>query len=312
MKTILRIATRNSPLALWQANYVKDQLQEIHPILVLELVPLMTQADKQPQAKLADIGGKGIFIKELEKALLEDRADIAVHSIKDMTVELMEGLVLSTVCKREDPRDVFLSPDYQTVFDLPNEAIVGTSSLRRQCQLKALRPDLQVKHLRGNIGTRLDKVAAGEFSAIILAAAGLKRLQKTAYIRSYLETDVWLPAVGQGAIGIECRADDKRSMELLAGIDHPETHTCISAERAMNKKLGGSCCAPIAAYAAITRGQVTLQGFVGSLDGSQIIRCSAMGNNAEQVGLTVAKDLLNQGAAKLLSLLHSSQIKPLP
>jgi len=301
MKSTLRIATRQSPLALWQAHYVKDQLKKIHPACVFELVPLITEADRQPSVPLADIGGKGLFVKELENALLDGHADIAVHSIKDMTVDLTEGLILQAICNREDPRDVFLSADHKTILDLPAGAIIGTSSLRRQCQLKALRPDLQTKPLRGNVGTRLDKLKRGEFSAIILAAAGLKRLGKTEYISSYLEIEEWLPAVGQGAIGIECRADDMLTMELIYHIDHPETHACISAERAMNKQLGGSCWAPIAGYATITNTQLTLKGLVGSLDGKQIIHSSATGNNPEETGLTVAKDLLAQGAAKLLA-----------
>lgn len=301
----LRIATRKSPLALWQANYVKSQLEKIYPELPLELVPFLTQADKQASVPLAEIGGKGLFIKELEDALLEQRADIAVHSIKDMTVELAPGLILSSVCKREDPRDVFLSPDYKTILDLPKGAIVGTSSLRRQCQLKARRPDLQVKHLRGNVGTRISKLYAGEFSGIILAAAGLKRLGESQHIRSYLEIEEWLPAVGQGAIGIECRAEDVRTQELLSHIEDPETRNCIHAERAMNKALGGSCFAPIAAYATIVENSLKLQGLVGSIDGTQILRCSAQGIDPEQLGLTVANNLLAQGAAKLLAAAYS-------
>ena len=302
MKSILRIATRQSPLALWQANYVKTQLEKNHPDLLITLVPLTTLADTYSSVPLAEIGGKGLFIKTLENALLEYKADIAVHSVKDMTADLEKGLILYAVCTREDPRDVFISPDYKTIMDLPKRAIIGTSSLRRQCQLKALRPDLEIKHLRGNIGTRLDKLAEKKFQAIILAAAGLKRLNKTEYIRSYLEIDQWLPAVGQGAIGIECRTDDKVTREILNKINNPETYACISAERAMNKALGGSCWAPIAAYASrLTTGQLTLQGLVGSLDGSQILRSSASKENPEELGLIVAKNLLNQGAGKLLA-----------
>lgn len=298
---ILRIATRQSPLALWQAHHVKDQLKKIHSDWVVELVPLITQADRELSVPLADIGGKGLFVKELENALLDGRADIAVHSIKDMTVNLTDGLILHTVCKREDPRDVFLSAHHKTILDLPTGAIVGTSSLRRQCQLKALRPDLEIKPLRGNIGTRLEKLKLGEFSGIILAAAGLKRLNKTEHISSYLEIEAWLPAVGQGAIGIECRADDTLTMELVHPINHPETQACISAERAMNKQLGGSCWAPIAGYATLANTQLSLKGLVGSLDGKQIIHSSATGKDPEELGLTVANDLLAQGAGKLLA-----------
>lgn len=298
---VLRIATRQSPLALWQAHYIKDQLEKIHPDCVFELIPLITQADKDLSVPLADIGGKGLFVKELENALLDGRADIAVHSIKDMTIDLTDGLILHTVCKREDPRDVFLSTNHKTILDLPMGAIVGTSSLRRQCQLKALRADLQTKPLRGNVGTRLDKLNHGGFSAIILAAAGLKRLGKTEYISSYLAIEEWLPAVGQGAIGIECRENDMRTMELIHHIGHPETHACVSAERAMNKQLGGSCWAPIAGYATITNTQLTLRGLVGSLDGKQIIHSSATGTDPEQVGLAVANNLLVQGAGRLLA-----------
>lgn len=302
MKSLLRIATRQSPLALWQANYVKTQLEKFYPELITELVPLTTLADSQPSVPLSEMGGKGLFIKTLENSLLDYRADIAVHSVKDMTADLEKGLILYAVCTREDPRDVFISPNYKSITDLPHRAIIGTSSLRRTCQLKALRPDLEIVPLRGNIGSRLDKLIEKKFHAIILAAAGLKRLNKTEYIRSYLELDQWLPAVGQGAIGIECRAEDKVTQELLNKITHPETQTCISAERAMNKALGGSCWAPIAAYASTTNiGELRLQGLVGSLDGSQILRSSALGKNPEELGLLVAKDLLDQGAGKLLT-----------
>ena len=299
---ILRIATRTSPLALWQAHYVQDQLKKINPDYVVELLPLITQADKQPSVPLADIGGKGLFIKELENALLDGRADMAVHSIKDMTVDLTDGLILHTVCKREDPRDVFLSTDYKTILDLPAGAIIGSSSLRRQCQLKTMRPDLHVKPLRGNVETRLTKLSGGEFSAIILAAAGLKRLGKTEHISSYLEIEDWLPAVGQAAIGVECRADDALTMGLLIPLDDTRIHTCISAERAMNKYLGGSCWAPIAGYAVLENTQLTLRGLVGSLDGKKIIHSSAIGSDAEETGRIVANDLLAQGAGELLKI----------
>ena len=300
MKSTFRIATRQSPLALWQANYVKQQLEVFHPSKRFELVPFMTKADKQPFLPLAQLGGKGVFIKELEAALLERRADIAVHSVKDMTIDLSPGLVLYAICKREDPRDAFLSLHHPCLLDLPEGSVIGSSSLRRQCQLKALRPDLQIKALRGNVETRLNALQSGEFGGVILAVAGLKRLNKSREIRQYLELDEWLPAVGQAAIGIECRADDLSVMGLLQPLNHPETYACVLAERAMNKALGGSCCAPIAGYAVMNEKQFCLQGLVGSLDGRQMIQTVASGNNPEQLGYAVARNLLAQGANKLL------------
>ncbi|OGO76010.1 MAG: hydroxymethylbilane synthase, partial [Chromatiales bacterium RIFOXYA1_FULL_46_5] len=234
---LVRIATRKSALALWQANFVKAELEAAHPGLQVELVPMSTQGDKILDTPLAKIGGKGLFVKELETAMLEGRADIAVHSMKDVPVDFPEGLMLHTICQREDPRDAFVSTTYQQLADLPQGAVVGTSSLRRQCQIKAIRPDLQIKDLRGNVNTRLAKLDAGEFDAIILASAGLIRLGFEARIASFLEVSTSLPANGQGAVGIECRSDDLIVQQLLAPLEHKETRICVLAERAMNRKL---------------------------------------------------------------------------
>ena len=235
----LKIATRQSPLALWQANFVKDQLEKFHPTLSVELVPMVTKGDVILDSPLAKIGGKGLFVKELENALLEKRADIAVHSMKDVPMEFPEGLGLSVICKREDPRDAFVSNTYRSLDELPQGAIVGTSSLRRQCQLKQLRPDLDIRSLRGNVGTRLSKLDNGEYDAIILASAGLIRLGLAERIASFIEVEQSLPAAGQGAVGIECRVDDEEVKALLAPLSDATTTTCVLAERAMNTRLQG-------------------------------------------------------------------------
>lgn len=235
----LRIATRQSPLALWQAYYVRDHLQAHWPDLTVELVPMVTRGDVLLDTPLAKVGGKGLFVKELELALLDGRADIAVHSMKDVPVAFPEGLGLVTICEREDPRDAFVSPKYARLEDLPEGSIVGTSSLRRQCQLREIRPDLIVRDLRGNVGTRLAKLDNGDYDAIILAAAGLKRLELEERIRYALPPEQSLPAVGQGAVGIECRLNDTRTQALLAPLNDIDTATRVSAERAMNTRLEG-------------------------------------------------------------------------
>ncbi|MDU5805503.1 MAG: hydroxymethylbilane synthase [Haemophilus parainfluenzae] len=268
----LKIATRQSPLALWQANFVKDQLEKFHPTLSVELVPMVTKGDVILDSPLAKIGGKGLFVKELENALLEKRADIAVHSMKDVPMEFPEGLGLSVICKREDPRDAFVSNTYRSLDDLPQGAIVGTSSLRRQCQLKQLRPDLDIRSLRGNVGTRLSKLDNGEYDAIILASAGLIRLGLAERIASFIEVEQSLPAAGQGAVGIECRVDDEEVKALLAPLSDATTTTCVLAERAMNTRLQGGCQVPIGGYAIEQNGEIFLRALVGETDGSAIIR----------------------------------------
>ncbi|MFD1804948.1 hydroxymethylbilane synthase [Pasteurella oralis] len=306
-KKLLKIATRQSPLALWQANYVKARLQQIHADLQVELVPMVTKGDVILDTPLAKIGGKGLFVKELETALLNGEADIAVHSMKDVPMYFPEGLGLSVICQREDPRDVFVSNSYRTLLELPQGAVVGTSSLRRQCQLKQLRPDLQIHSLRGNVGTRLAKLDNGEYDAIILAAAGLIRLGLEQRMTSFIETEQCLPAVGQGAVGIECRMDDHDVQQLLAPLADMETTYCVLAERAMNMHLQGGCQVPIAGYAILTQGQLYLRALVGELDGSTIMRAEGKSavENAEILGIQIAEQLLQQGADKILHKLYS-------
>ncbi|OCW96288.1 hydroxymethylbilane synthase [Alishewanella sp. HH-ZS] len=302
----IRIATRKSALALWQAEFVKAELLKHHPELTVELVPMSTQGDKILDTPLAKIGGKGLFVKELETAMLEDRADIAVHSMKDVPVEFPDGLMLSTICEREDPRDAFVSNQFRSIAELPPGAVVGTSSLRRQCQLKAQRPDLQVRDLRGNVNTRLAKLDNGEFAAIILAAAGLLRLGFAERIAGYLPVDQSLPANGQGAVGIECRTSDQRVQALLAPLEHGITRNCVLAERAMNRRLQGGCQVPIGAFATQHGEQITLRGLVGSLDGSEIIRDQVQGpaSSAEALGQQLAERLLVAGAGKILTAVY--------
>lgn len=302
-KTVLRIATRKSALALWQAEFVKAELEKFHPELTVELVPMSTQGDKILDTPLAKIGGKGLFVKELEQAMLDGRADIAVHSMKDVPVEFPEGLALNTICEREDPRDAFVSNTYKTLDELPKGAIVGTSSLRRQCQIKALRPDLEIRDLRGNVNTRLAKLDDGQYDAIILAAAGLIRLEMPERISDFIGADISLPANGQGAVGIECRIDDEATQAFLAPLEHNETRMRVLAERAMNRKLQGGCQVPIGAYAEIVGDDLTLRGLVGAIDGSVILQDSVSGSvkQAEQLGEQLADTLLERGADKILA-----------
>ncbi|HGE6029204.1 TPA: hydroxymethylbilane synthase [Vibrio cholerae] len=305
-ETPIRIATRQSPLALWQANYVKDALMAAHPGLQVELVTMATRGDVILDTPLAKVGGKGLFVKELEIAMLEGRADLAVHSMKDVPVDFPDGLGLVTICEREDPRDAFVSNTYAKIEDLPSGAIVGTCSLRRQCQLKAARPDLVIKELRGNVGTRLSKLDAGEYDAIILAAAGLKRLELESRIRSFIEPEQSLPAVGQGAVGIECRVDDQRVRALLAPLNHADTADRVRCERAMNLTLQGGCQVPIGSYALLEGNTIWLRALVGEPDGSQIVRGEIRGprTQAEQLGITLAEQLLSQGAKEILERLY--------
>jgi hydroxymethylbilane synthase len=306
---VIRIATRESPLALWQAEYVKAQLLSAHPELVVELLPMTTRGDQLLSSPLSQIGGKGLFIKELEVALLENRADIAVHSMKDVPMEFPEGLGLAIICEREDFRDAFVSNLYATLDDLPQGAVVGSSSLRRQCQLRARRPDLVIKNLRGNVNSRLRKLDEGEYAAIILASAGLIRLGMPERIRQFLPVDISLPACGQGAVGVEIRLDDKATQGLLDCLHHEPTAICVMAERAMNAKLQGGCQVPVAALAQIkgegSTATLHVQGLVGSVDGSKILRSEISGSlhMSEELGEILAEDLLRQGAASILEAL---------
>jgi len=300
-KTV-RIATRKSALALWQAEYVKAKLEHFHPGIQVELVPMTTKGDIILDTPLAKVGGKGLFVKELEVAILEDRADIAVHSMKDVPVEFPEGLGLEIICPREDPRDAFVSNTIDSLANLPQGAIVGTSSLRRQCQIKALRPDLTIRDLRGNVNTRLKKLDNGEYDAIILAAAGLIRLEMPERIREYIAPEVMLPANGQGAVGIECRIDDISIKALLAPLGCEETRLRVLAERAMNRALEGGCQVPIGSYAVLKNQEIYLRGLVGSVDGSEILTSEIRGhiNQAAQLGNQLAEQLLAKGAGKIL------------
>ena len=305
MKT-LRIGTRKSQLALWQAEFVRTRLIAHAPGLEVELVKITTQGDKILDRSLATVGGKGLFIKELEQALVERRIDLAVHSTKDVTVTLPEGLHIAVVCKREDPRDAFVSINHADLHSLPAGGRVGTSSLRRQCQLRATHPRLQIIALRGNVNTRLSKLDAGEYDAVILAAAGLKRLGLSERIRTLLDPADSLPAVGQGAICIECRADDVETHALLAPLNHEPTRLCIQAERAMNAHLGGGCQVPIGGYAELEEDSLHLRGLVGEPDGSRLIRGEVRGSaqDAEQLGVRLADDLLARGAKAILDKVY--------
>lgn len=300
---LVRIATRKSALALWQAEFVKAQLEHFHDDVRVELVPMSTQGDIILDTPLAKIGGKGLFVKELEQAMLDGRADIAVHSMKDVPVEFPDDLELHTICEREDPRDAFVSNNFANIDALPQGAIVGTSSLRRQCQIRAMRPDLEIRDLRGNVNTRLAKLDSGQYDAIILAAAGLIRLEMGERIRDFIEPEVSLPANGQGAVGIECRINDEVTKALLAPLEHNETRIRVNAERAMNRHLEGGCQVPIGAYALVEGDQVHLRGLVGAIDGSEILRDEISGHvdDAEKLGIELAKKLLAQGADKILA-----------
>lgn len=312
MSSLLRIATRESPLALWQANYVKSALERAHPDLEVLLVPMTTRGDQILNSPLSKIGGKGLFIKELEVALLEDRADIAVHSMKDVPMDFPEGLGLYCICEREDPRDAFVSNTYDSLDALPAGSVVGTSSLRRQAQLLARRPDLKIQFLRGNVNTRLAKLDAGEYDAIILAAAGLIRLGFEERIRSSISAEDSLPAGGQGAVGIECRSADSDVQALLAPLHHRETALRVTAERALNKHLNGGCQVPIACYALLEGDQLWLRGLVGQPDGGLLLRAEerAASSDAEALGVRVAEALLAQGADAILEAVYGEAGHP--
>jgi hydroxymethylbilane synthase len=306
--TLLRIATRESALALWQANYIKERLEHLHPSLQVVLKPMTSRGDQILDVPLAKVGGKGLFVKELEQALLNNDADIAVHSMKDVPMEFPSGLGLAVICEREDPRDAFVSNHFSHLADLPKGAIVGTSSLRRQCQLLALRPDLTITFLRGNVNTRLAKLDAGDYDAIILASAGLIRLGMAERIVDFIAPETCLPAGGQGAVGIECRNDDTQTLSLLQQLAHPATTECVTAERAMNRRLEGGCQVPIACYAIHRNdGQLWLRGLVGEPDGSQLIADDISGppEDADAMGIALAEKLLAAGAGQILQKIYA-------
>lgn len=306
-KRHITIATRESPLALRQAEIIKAQLIEHHPHLSVDFLGITTQADQRLDVLLTEIGGKGLFVKELEDALLDGRADIAVHSMKDVPMDLPPGLVLPVIGKREDPRDAFISNEYESLMQLPRGAIVGTSSLRRQTQLRAIRSDVEWRHLRGNINTRLKRLDAGDYTAIILAGAGLKRMDLGSRIRSYLSVEECLPSAGQGALGIECREGDENIIKLIAPLNDSITNDCVTAERALCRRLGGGCKVPVAAYAHIHKDTLMLKGLVANHDGRLILRSRLEGDrsSADSIGTRVADELLQLGAAKILSEFQS-------
>jgi hydroxymethylbilane synthase len=302
MKT-LKIATRKSPLALWQAEFVKAELERHHPQLRVELVSMVSRGDQLLDSPLSKIGGKGLFVKELEHALLSGDADIAVHSMKDVPMEFPEGLCLGPICQREKPYDAFVSNSYANIDDLPQGAIVGTSSLRRQSQIKAYRPDLTINWLRGNVNSRLAKLDAGEYDAIILAEAGLLRLAMADRIRQSIPDSICLPACGQGAVGIELRVGDVETADLIAVLAHGPTETTVKAERAMNTRLNGGCQVPIAGFAELQGEQLSMRGLVGSEDGTLLLRAESSGHadDCEAIGIRIAEALLAQGADKILA-----------
>ncbi len=302
---IIRIATRQSPLALWQAEHVAELLVRAFPGVRTQLVKMVTRGDKILDAPLAKVGGKGLFVKELEQGMLEGLADIAVHSMKDVPVDFPDGLHLASILTREDPTDAFVSNHYASLNELPANARIGTSSLRRECQLKEKFPDAQVMPLRGNVNTRLAKLDAGDYDAIILASAGLKRLGMANSITQSLDVSVSLPAIGQGAIGIECRIDDVEINDMLKALHDAETGLCVVAERAMNARLNGGCQVPIAGFALIQGEQLFMRGLVGNPDGSVIYRSERSGglDQGAVIGRLIAEDLLAQGADKVLQAL---------
>ncbi len=308
-KKLIRIATRESLLALWQAEYVATALRNAHPGLEVELVKMKSQGDKILDTPLAKIGGKGLFTKELEEGMLRGDADIAVHSMKDVPMELPVGLHLPVICPREDPRDAFVSNKYPSLDALPEGAIVGTSSLRRQAQLLAMRPDLEIKFLRGNVQSRLRKLDDGMYDAIVLASAGLKRLELESRITEIIEVTTMLPACGQGAVGTECRTDDDEVNVMLATLNDPRTAARVLAERAMNRRLEGGCQVPIGGYAELDHGVIVLHGLVGRPDGTEVVHGSISGHPeaAEELGTVLAEDLLARGADEILAEVYAER-----
>lgn len=302
----IRIATRESQLALWQANEVSRLLLVHHPGIDVEIIGMTTEGDRFLQASLATAGGKGLFVKELEQCLLDNQADIAVHSMKDVPFELPATLAIHAILQREDPRDAFVSNDYSTIDELPENSVVGTSSTRRECQLRAMRPDLSIQPLRGNVNTRLSKLDDGQYDAIILASAGLKRLGFEQRIRQSIDINISIPAIGQGAIGIECRDEDRMTRELLAPLHHHATALSVMAERGISSALSANCHLPIAAHAQQTANNMTLQALVGMPDGSKMLRAQASGANNEAKNITqnVVAELMDQGAMQLINSLN--------
>ncbi|VAW67950.1 Porphobilinogen deaminase [hydrothermal vent metagenome] len=302
MSQTIRIATRKSPLALWQAEEVARQLKHHHPEIQIELIKILSKGDKILDAPLAKIGGKGLFVKELEQAMLDGEADIAVHSMKDVPMEFPPGLHLPVIMQREDPTDAFVSNHYASLDALPENARIGSSSLRRQLQIKEVMPNVVMLNLRGNVNSRLHKLDNGDYDAIILASAGLIRLEFEARIKSRLTPEQSLPSVGQGAVGIECRVGDERVQALIAPLNHADTSTRLRAERAMNQRLNGGCQVPIAGYAILEENELFIRGLVGRADGSEVVRAELRGpaEQAERLGVELAEQLLSDGADVIL------------
>lgn len=302
MRKQIRIGSRGSALALWQAEWVTSELEKKYPGLIVALTKIKTTGDKILDVPLAQVGGKGLFVKEIEEAMLSDEIDIAVHSMKDVPTLFPDGLHLGAITKREDPRDALLSRNNVSFHYLPNGAKVGTSSLRRQAQLLHVRPDFSIHQLRGNVDTRLRKLKEGRFDAIILAAAGVKRLGIEENVTEYLDPAISLPAIGQGALGIECRVDDRELNDLISFFNHRDSRTCVTGERALLRRLEGGCQVPIACYGRIQSGALHLTGLVGSVDGTRIIKDSIEGapDKAEKLGVMLAEKLLAQGADVIL------------
>ncbi len=312
------IGTRGSKLALWQAEWVKAELQRLHPGLEVELNKIKTTGDKILDVPLAMVGGKGLFVKEIEEALLSGGADLAVHSMKDVPTDFPEGLYLPVICKREDPRDALITRKENNTWkiksfsELPDGATIGTSSLRRSCQLLSIRPDLKIEQLRGNLDTRLRKLDEGRFDAIILAAAGVKRLGWAGRITEVISMEISLPAIGQGAIGIECRTGDEFVNNLIAPLNHSDTSVCVRAERAFLKKLEGGCQVPIAAHAKLAGGMVIMDGLVGRVSGDRIVKAHIKGrmDEAESLGISLAEDILSKGAKEVLDEVYGRCAPP--
>lgn len=302
MNNTLTIATRQSPMAMWQAEHIQQLLQKQHPNLTVELLPMTTKGDIEQNTSLVDIGSKALFVKELQKALLEERADIAVHCIKDMSAQDCPGLTLAAVCKRDDPRDALVSNHYDSLASLPDKAVVGTASPRRQCLLKQIRPDIKTKLLRGNVNTRLKKLDDGEYDAIMLAAAGLKRLGFESRIREYFDPNTFIPAIAQGSLGIECRKDDGASQQYIAFLNDSNNALVTGAERTVNRYLGGDCHTPLGVYATLQQQTLCIIAMVGNSDGTTVIESHVQGNaaNLEQLAKQCANELFAKGAEDLL------------
>lgn len=303
MPKAVRLVTRHSPLALWQAETVRKQLKQFHPELSIEILGKNTLGDQKKEISLNQIGGKTLFVKELQSALLQGEADMAVHSVKDLAAKETPGLKLAAILARGDVRDVLVSEKFRSLDQLPQAAVLGTASPRRQSQLLKQRPDLVIKLLRGNVATRLKKLQAGDYDAIVLAAAGLQRLDLAHHITRYFEINEILPAIGQGAIGVECRADHQWVQELLEPLNHAVTADCVRAERHVNACLGGDCFTPIAAHARYEGDQIILRACVGSLDGREQLFASATGVDSDSLGALIAEELIKKGAFRLLQRL---------